>query len=292
MEVCVKGILLAGGANTRLYPLTLAVNKQMLPVYDKPMIYYPLSTLMLAGIREILIISTTRDVPIFQAALGDGSQWGLQLSYAVQDAPQGIAQALLIGSDFIGGEPSALILGDNVFFGHALPEALRQAAAITQGAQVFAYRVRDPERYGVVEFEAGRAIRIEEKPKVPRSDWAVTGVYFYDGTASAKAATLKPSARGELEITDLNQLYLQEGKLRVELMGRGYAWLDTGTPEALHEAATFIKVLETRQGLKVACPEEIAFSLGYISAEDVERQAKRLGKTEYAQYLLDVIKAR
>ena len=287
-----KGILLAGGANTRLYPLTLAVNKQMLPVYDKPMIYYPLSTLMLAGIREILIISTTRDVPIFQAALGDGSQWGLQLSYAVQDAPQGIAQALLIGSDFIGGEPSALILGDNVFFGHALPEALRQAAAIKQGAQVFAYRVRDPERYGVVEFEAGRAIRIEEKPKAPRSDWAVTGVYFYDGTASAKAATLKPSARGELEITDLNQLYLQEGKLRVELMGRGYAWLDTGTPEALHEAATFIKVLETRQGLKVACPEEIAFSLGYISAEDVERQAKRLGKTEYAQYLLDVIKAR
>lgn len=287
-----KGILLAGGANTRLYPLTLAVNKQMLPVYDKPMIYYPLSTLMLAGIREILIISTTRDVPIFQAALGDGSQWGLQLSYAVQDAPQGIAQALLIGSDFIGGEPSALILGDNVFFGHALPEALRQAAAIKQGAQVFAYRVRDPERYGVVEFEAGRAIRIEEKPKAPRSDWAVTGVYFYDGTASAKAATLKPSARGELEITDLNQLYLQEGKLRVELMGRGYAWLDTGTPEALHEAATFIKVLETRQGLKVACPEEIAFSLGYISAEDVERQAKRLGKTEYAQYLLDVIKVR
>jgi glucose-1-phosphate thymidylyltransferase len=288
----VKGILLAGGANTRLYPLTLAVNKQMLPVYDKPMIYYPLSTLMLAGIREILIISTPRDVPIFQAALGDGSQWGLSLSYAVQDAPQGIAQALLIGADFIGGEPSALILGDNIFFGHALPEALRQAAAITQGAQVFAYRVRDPERYGVVEFEHGRAIRIEEKPKAPRSDWAVTGVYFYDGTASAKAATLKPSPRGELEITDLNQLYLQEGQLRVELMGRGYAWLDTGTPEALHEAATFIKVLETRQGLKVACPEEIAFSLGYISAADVEHQAKRLGKTEYAQYLLDVIKAR
>jgi glucose-1-phosphate thymidylyltransferase len=288
----VKGILLAGGANTRLYPLTLAVNKQMLPVYDKPMIYYPLSTLMLAGIREILIISTPRDVPIFQAALGDGSQWGLSLSYAVQDAPQGIAQALLIGADFIGGKPSALILGDNIFFGHALPEALRQAAAITQGAQVFAYRVRDPERYGVVEFEDGRAIRIEEKPKAPRSDWAVTGVYFYDGTASAKAATLKPSPRGELEITDLNQLYLQEGQLRVELMGRGYAWLDTGTPEALHEAATFIKVLETRQGLKVACPEEIAFSLGYISAADVGHQAKRLGKTEYTQYLLDVIKAR
>jgi glucose-1-phosphate thymidylyltransferase len=288
----VKGILLAGGANTRLYPLTLAVNKQMLPVYNKPMIYYPLSTLMLAGIREILIISTPRDVPIFQAALGDGSQWGLSLSYAVQDAPQGIAQALLIGADFIGGEPSALILGDNIFFGHALPEALRQAAAITQGAQVFAYRVRDPERYGVVEFEDGRAIRIEEKPNASRSDWAVTGVYFYDGTASAKAATLKPSARGELEITDLNQIYLQEGKLRVELMGRGYAWLDTGTPEALHEAATFIRVLETRQGLKVACPEEIAFSLGYISAADVGHQVKRLGKTEYAQYLLDVIKAR
>ncbi len=286
-----KGILLAGGTNTRLYPLTLAVNKQMLPVYDKPMIYYPLSTLMLAGIREILIISTPRDVPIFQAALGDGSQWGLNLSYSVQDAPRGIAQALLIGADFIGGEPSALILGDNIFFGHALPEVLRQATAVTRGAQVFAYRVRDPERYGVIEFEAGRAIRIEEKPKAPRSDWAVTGVYFYDGTASAKAATLTPSARGELEITDLNQLYLQEGTLRVELMGRGYAWLDTGTPEALHEAATFIKVLETRQGLKVACPEEIAFSLGYISAADVGHQARRLGKTEYAQYLLDVIKA-
>ncbi len=287
-----KGILLAGGANTRLYPLTLAMNKQMLPVYDKPMIYYPLTTLMLAGIRDILIISTPRDVPIFQAALGDGAQWGMKLSYAIQDAPQGIAQALLIGADFIAGEPSALILGDNIFFGHALPETLRQAATLTEGAQIFAYRVSDPERYGVVEFEGDRAVRIEEKPEHPNSDWAVTGVYFYDGTASAKAATLKPSKRGELEITDLNQLYLEEGKLRVELMGRGYAWLDTGTPQALHEAATFIKVLETRQGLKVACPEEIAFSLGYISAADVERQVLRLGKTEYAQYLLDVIRAR
>lgn len=285
-----KGILLAGGANTRLYPLTLAVNKQLLPVYDKPMIYYPLSTLMLAGIRDILIISTPRDVPILKAALGDGSQWGLTLSYAVQDAPNGIAQAFLIGADFVGGEPSALILGDNVFFGHALPESLRRGAALTHGAQIFAYRVSDPERYGIVEFENGRATRIEEKPKAPKSDWAVTGIYFYDGTATAKAATLKPSARGELEITDLNQLYLEEGSLQVELLGRGFAWLDTGTPDALHEAATFIKVLEKRQGLKVACPEEIAFGLGYISAADVERQAQKLGRTDYAQYLLDVIK--
>ena len=285
-----KGILLAGGANTRLYPLTLAVNKQLLPVYDKPMIYYPLSTLMLAGIRDILIISTPRDVPILKAALGDGSQWGLTLSYAVQDAPKGIAQAFLIGADFVGGEPSALILGDNVFFGHALPESLRRGAALTHGAQIFAYRVSDPERYGIVEFENGRATRIEEKPKAPKSDWAVTGIYFYDGTATAKAATLKPSARGELEITDLNQLYLEEGSLQVELLGRGFAWLDTGTPDALHEAATFIKVLEKRQGLKVACPEEIAFGLGYISAADVERQAQKLGRTDYAQYLLDVIK--
>ncbi len=287
-----KGILLAGGANTRLYPLTLAVNKQMLPVYDKPMIYYPLTTLMLAGIRDILIISTPRDVPIFQAALGDGSQWGVKLSYAVQDAPRGIAEALLIGAEFIAGEPCALILGDNIFFGHALPEALRQAATLTHGAQIFAYRVSDPERYGVVEFDGARAVRIEEKPAAPKSDWAVTGIYFYDSSATGKAATLKPSARGELEITDLNQLYLDEGSLRVELMGRGYAWLDTGTPEALHEAATFIKVLETRQGLKIACPEEIAFGLGYIDAAAVERQAKRLGKTEYASYLLDVIKER
>jgi glucose-1-phosphate thymidylyltransferase len=288
----VKGILLAGGANTRLYPLTLAVNKQMLPVYDKPMIYYPLTTLMLAGIRDILIISTPRDVPIFQAALGDGSQWGMTLSYAVQDAPRGIAEAFLIGADFIAGEPCALILGDNIFFGHALPELLRQASTITQGAQIFAYRVSDPERYGVVEFDGAHAVRIEEKPAGPKSDWAVTGIYFYDGSATQKAATLKPSGRGELEITDLNQLYLDERTLRVELLGRGYAWLDTGTPEALHEAATFIKVLETRQGLKVACPEEIAFGLGYINAADVERQAKRLGKTEYANYLLDVIKER
>jgi glucose-1-phosphate thymidylyltransferase len=290
--MCVKGILLAGGANTRLYPLTLAVNKQMLPVYDKPMIYYPLTTLMLTGIRDILIVSTPRDVPVFQAALGDGAQWGVKLSYAVQEAPKGIAQALLIGADFIAGEPSALILGDNIFFGHALPETLRQASTLTHGAQIFAYRVSDPERYGVVEYEDGRAVRIEEKPAAPKSDWAVTGIYFYDGTASEKAATLPPSKRGELEITDLNQIYLKEGSLRVEVMGRGYAWLDTGTPQALHEAATFIKVLETRQGLKVACPEEIAFNLGYISAADVERQAQRLGKTEYAQYLLDAIKGR
>jgi glucose-1-phosphate thymidylyltransferase len=264
----------------------------MLPVYDKPMIYYPLTTLMLTGIRDILIVSTPRDVPVFQAALGDGAQWGVKLSYAVQEAPKGIAQALLIGADFIAGEPSALILGDNIFFGHALPETLRQASTLTHGAQIFAYRVSDPERYGVVEYEDGRAVRIEEKPAAPKSDWAVTGIYFYDGTASEKAATLPPSKRGELEITDLNQIYLKEGSLRVEVMGRGYAWLDTGTPQALHEAATFIKVLETRQGLKVACPEEIAFNLGYISAADVERQAQRLGKTEYAQYLLDAIKGR
>lgn len=287
-----KGILLAGGANTRLYPLTLAVNKQLLPVYDKPMIYYPLTTLMLAGIREILVISTPRDVPILKAALGDGAQWGLELSYAVQTAPEGVAQALLIGAEFIAGEPCALILGDNIFFGHALPEALRQAATLTQGGHIFAYRVSDPERYGVVVFEDGRAMQIEEKPKAPKSDWAVTGIYFYDGSASAKAATLTPSRRGELEISDLNQLYLNEGALRVELMGRGFAWLDTGTPAALHQAATFIQVIEMRQGLKIACPEEIAFNLGYIGAEALEREAQRLGNTDYGAYLLNLIRDR
>jgi glucose-1-phosphate thymidylyltransferase len=289
----VKGVLLAGGSNTRLYPLTLAISKQLLPVYDKPMIYYPLTTLMLAGMRDILIISTPRDTPLFEQALGDGSQWGVRLSYAVQPEPRGIAEALIVGAEFIGGEACALILGDNIFFGHALSECLRKAAAENHGATVFAYRVSDPRRYGVVEFDArNRAVSLEEKPSKPKSDWAVTGIYLYDATASEKARTLKPSARGELEITDLNQLYLREGRLRVEMMGRGFAWLDTGTPEALHEASTFIKVIESRQGLKIACPEEIAFNLGYIDAAHVERLARGLGDTEYARYLLDCVETK
>jgi len=289
----VKGVLLAGGSNTRLYPLTLAISKQLLPVYDKPMIYYPLTALMLAGIRDILVISTPRDTPLFEQALGDGAQWGLRLTYAIQQEPRGIAEALIVAADFIGGDPCALILGDNIFFGHDLGSDLREAANLKSGATVFAYRVSDPERYGVVEFDAkGRAISIEEKPVAPKSDWAVTGIYFFDGTATQKARSLKPSARGELEITDLNKLYLSEGSLHVEQMGRGFAWLDTGTPESLHEASAFIRVIETRQGLKVACPEEIAFSLGYISAADVERQAQRLGNTDYARYLRDVVAAK
>ena len=288
-----KGVLLAGGSNTRLYPLTLAISKQLLPVYDKPMIYYPLTALMLAGIRDILVISTPRDTPLFEQALGDGAQWGLRLTYAIQQEPRGIAEALIVAADFIGGDPCALILGDNIFFGHDLGSDLREAANLKSGATVFAYRVSDPERYGVVEFDAkGRAISIEEKPVAPKSDWAVTGIYFFDGTATQKARSLKPSARGELEITDLNKLYLSEGSLHVEQMGRGFAWLDTGTPESLHEASAFIRVIETRQGLKVACPEEIAFSLGYISAADVERQAQRLGNTDYARYLRDVVAAK
>jgi glucose-1-phosphate thymidylyltransferase len=286
-----KGIVLAGGSGTRLYPLTLAISKQLLPVYDKPMIYYPLTTLMLAGVRDILIISTPRDVPVFEAALGDGSQWGVKLSYAVQEAPRGIAEAFIIGADFIGDDPCALILGDNIFFGHSMGEYLREAAARRKGATVFAYRVSDPERYGVVEFDAdNRAISLEEKPKAPRSDWAVTGIYFYDNTVVDRARTLRSSPRGELEITDLNKLYLEDGKLRVEMMGRGFAWLDTGTHESLHEAAAFIKVIEMRQGLKIACPEEIAFHLGYIDAAQVERSAHSLGKTEYAKYLLDIVR--
>ncbi len=286
-----KGIVLAGGSGTRLYPLTLAISKQLLPVYDKPMIYYPLTTLMLAGVRDILIISTPRDLPMFEHALGDGSQWGVRLSYAAQDAPRGIADSLLIGADFLGGDPCALILGDNIFFGHSMSEYLRDAAVRRGGATVFAYRVSDPERYGVVEFDAdNRAISLEEKPKAPRSDWAVTGIYFYDDTVVERARSLRPSARGELEITDLNKLYLAEGRLRVEMMGRGFAWLDTGTHESLHEAAAFIKVIEVRQGLKIACPEEIAFHLGYIDAAQVERAARSLGKTEYARYLLDIVR--
>jgi glucose-1-phosphate thymidylyltransferase len=260
-------------------------------VYDKPMIYYPLTTLMLAGVREILIISTPRDTPVFQQALGDGSQWGVKLSYAVQDEPRGIAEAFIIGADFIDSSPCALILGDNIFFGHSMGEYLRAAAERRKGATVFAYRVSDPERYGVVEFDAdNRAVRLEEKPKQPTSDWAVTGIYFYDGSVTERARKLKPSPRGELEITDLNKLYLEEGNLHVEMMGRGFAWLDTGTHESLHEAATFIKVIEMRQGLKIACPEEIAYNLGYISAAQVEQQANKLGKTEYAKYLLDIVR--
>jgi glucose-1-phosphate thymidylyltransferase len=264
----------------------------LLPVYDKPMIYYPLTTLMLAGIRDILIISTPRDTPMFEAALGDGSQWGVKLSYAVQREPRGIAEAFIVGAEFVGHDPCALILGDNIFFGHAMSEYLRDAASRTKGATVFAYRVSDPERYGVVEFDAdSRAVSLEEKPRQPKSDWAVTGIYFYDDSVVERARSLKPSARGELEITDLNKLYLADGKLHVELMGRGFAWLDTGTHESLHEAAAFIKVIEMRQGLKIACPEEIAFNLGYVDAAQVERQARALGNTEYARYLLDLVRA-
>jgi glucose-1-phosphate thymidylyltransferase len=287
----VKGIVLAGGSGTRLYPLTHVISKQLLPVYDKPMIYYPLTTLMLAGIRDILIISTPRDTPMFKQALGDGAQWGVKLSYAVQEAPHGIAEAFIVGADFIGDSPCALVLGDNIFFGHGMGDYLREAAARSRGATVFAYRVRDPQRYGVVEFGPDqRAVSLEEKPKHPKSDWAVTGIYFYDGSVVERARRLKPSPRNELEITDLNRSYLDDGCLSVEMMGRGFAWLDTGTHEALHEAATFIKVIEMRQGLKIACPEEIAFNLGYIDAAHVERLAQALGKTEYAKYLLDLVR--
>jgi len=285
-----KGIILAGGSGTRLHPMTHVVSKQLLPVYDKPMIYYPLSTLMLAGVREILIISTPSDLPLFQRLLGDGRQWGIRLDYAEQPAPEGLAQAYIIGKDFVGGEPSVLILGDNIFHGHGLPELLASMANRQGGAAVLAYHVPDPERYGVVSFDdTGRAISIEEKPKVPKTNWAVTGLYFYDGKASDFAAKLKPSARGELEITDLNKCYLERGELSVEKMGRGFAWLDTGTPESLLEAAEYIRALEKRTGYRVACPEEIAFNGGWISADDLRRLATPLAKSGYGAYLHQIL---
>jgi glucose-1-phosphate thymidylyltransferase len=287
-----KGIILAGGSGTRLYPVTLSTSKQLLPIYDKPMIYYPLSTLMLAGIREILIITTPEDRAAFQRLLRDGAHWGLKLSYAVQPKPEGLAQAYIIGEEFVGGEPSALILGDNLYFGHGLPEQLDRAAKRPSGATVFGYRVKDPERYGVVEFDdAGRAISIEEKPKHPKSNYAVTGLYFYDGRAATFAKSLKPSPRGELEITALNNLYLEQNDLVVEILGRGHAWLDTGTHDSLLQAGEFVRTVEARQGLKVGCPEEVAYRMGFIDRQAVRALGMALEKNGYGQYLLEIADA-
>jgi glucose-1-phosphate thymidylyltransferase len=286
-----RGIILAGGAGTRLHPATLSISKQLLPVYDKPMIYYPLSTLMLAGMRDVLIISTPQDTPRFSQLLGDGARWGLNLSYAVQPAPEGLAQAFLIGERFIDRAPCALVLGDNLFYGHDLPSLLASAMGRTEGATVFAYHVQDPERYGVVEFDhAGRAVSLEEKPRQPKSRYAVTGLYFYDGDVVSHAKELRPSSRGELEITDLNLRYLRQSALAVEIMGRGYAWLDTGTHDSLLDAGYFISTLEKRQGLKVACPEEIAFRQGWIDAAQLEALARPLARNSYGQYLLGLLK--